>query len=133
MFDTLTNKNFTLFAAKYYDNPRCIDTIEFTEDIARIKYLKRLFRNYIESGVKLNHRLILNHFIALYNVFEADACTRMLFFKMYDYIEYMRPFLEYLNYWPQRPVEGIGPKGEIIYPDFIDSDEDIERDLENYE
>jgi len=131
MFDTLNNKNFMLFAAKYYDNPRCEDTTEFTSDIARIKYLKRLFRNYIEADAELNHRLILNHLIALYNVFQHQAATRMLFFKMYDYLEYLRPFLEYLSYWPVRPVYGIGPKEEIIDPQYIDANEDIERELEN--
>ena len=41
MFETLDDSNFMLFAAKYYDNPSCVDTNEFEDDLSRIKYIKR--------------------------------------------------------------------------------------------
>lgn len=100
MFDTLDDSNFLLFTAKFYDNPGA-DSLEFDEDLNRIKYIKRLFRKY-KDGKELKHRLILNHIIVLYNVFEPQACTRILTFRLYEYLEYLKPFLIYLNYWPDK-------------------------------
>ena len=104
-----------LFAAKFYDNPGA-DSIEFEEDLARIKYIKRLFSKY-RDGKELRERLILNHIIVLYNVFEHQACTRMLSFRLYEYIDYLKPFLIYLGYWPDK----IGPIG-IDKNVILDSD-----------
>jgi|TARA_A100001391_G_scaffold186490_1_gene155703 hypothetical protein len=129
MFETLDDSNFMLYAAKFYDNPRCVDIIEFNEDVNRIKYLRRLFRRYSTQG-DMNHRLILNHLIALYNVFEERHLTRMLFYKCYEYLEYLKPFLVFLNQWPNVPIKGIGLGDEIIDPTFVVSDEDIEKVLQ---
>ena len=115
MFDTVNDSNFMLFAAKFYDNPGA-DLIEFEEDLARIKYIKRLFSKY-RDGKELRERLILNHIIVLYNVFEHQACTRMLSFRLYEYIDYLKPFLIYLGYWPDK----IGPIG-IDKNVILDSD-----------
>ena len=115
MFDTVNDSNFILFAAKFYDNPGA-DSIEFEEDLARIKYIKRLFSKY-RDGKELRERLILNHIIVLYNVFEHQACTRMLSFRLYEYIDYLKPFLIYLGYWPDK----IGPIG-IDKNVILDSD-----------
>lgn len=111
MFDTLDDSNFMLYAAKYYDNPGA-DILEFEDDVARIKYVKRLFSKY-RDGKELRERLILNHIIVLYNVFEHKACTRMLCFRLYEYLEYLKPFLVYLGYWPER-VEPVGINKETI-------------------
>jgi len=54
----------------------------------------------------LRERLILNHLIILYNLFGAEPTTRMLFYKMNGYYEYLKPFLLLLNYLPSR-VDGI--------------------------
>jgi hypothetical protein len=115
MFETLDDSNFMLFAAKHYENPNG-DEIEFREDLDRIKYIKRLFRKYNDGG-ELRERLILNHLIVLYNVFYHKSCTRMLSFRLYEHLEYLKPFLVYLNYWPER-IEPIGlDKREIIDSD----------------
>ena len=101
MFDTLDDSNFMLFAAKFYDNPNCMDQLEFEEDLNRIQYIKRLFKKY-RDGKELRERLILNHLIILYNVFHHTACTRMLCYRLYNYLDYLKPFLVYLNYWPDK-------------------------------
>ena len=95
MFETLDDSNFMLYAAKFYENPRCVDIIEFTEDVNRIKYLRRLFKRYGTQG-DMNHRLILNHLIALYNVFESKNLTRMLFYKCHE-LEYLATDLRKLK------------------------------------
>jgi hypothetical protein len=99
MFDNLTDENYLLFAMKFYTNPNCTDLLEFQDDMKRIRYIKRLFRKYEQSGV-LKERLILNHMIVIYNMFESKAATRMLFLKLDGYLHYLKPFLIMLNYWP---------------------------------
>ena len=98
MFEDLTEDNFQLFAMKYYANPHCTDMLEFHDDLKRIRYVKRLFRKYKDTG-ELKERLIINHLVILYNTFEARATTRMLLLKLEDYLDLLKPFLLLLNYW----------------------------------
>jgi len=123
MFDTLDDSNFMLFAAKFYDNPNCMDQLEFEEDLIRIQYIKRLFKKY-RDGKELRERLILNHLIILYNVFHHTACTRMLCYRLYNYLDYLKPFLVYLNYWPDK-IQPIGLDKIII----IDSDIQMDKNI----
>ena len=95
----LDESNFILYAAKYYDNINCSSYDEFEDDLKRIKYLKKLFKKYRDTG-ELKVRLILNHLIILYNVFEHTACTNMLCFKLFDYLDLLKPFLIFLSFWP---------------------------------
>jgi hypothetical protein len=111
MKGNLDDNNFFLYAAHHYLNP-CVDEIEFQEDLARIKNLRRLFSRYERKG-ELKERLILNHLMVLYNVFEHKALTRMLAFRLYDHLPLLKPFLMLLNYWPER-IENIGPLSETI-------------------
>jgi hypothetical protein len=99
MFENLTEKNFQLFAMKYYLNPHCTDLLEFHDDLKRIRYIKRLFKKYRDTG-ELKERLILNHLLVIYNMFESRAATRMLFLKLDGYLHYLKPFLMFLNYYP---------------------------------
>lgn len=99
-FDNLDNTNFLLYAAKHYDNPQCFDIKEFYDDLKRFKYLKRLFNRFRETG-ELKERLIINHIQLLYNVFGVEATTRMLFFSLKKYYEYLKPFLILLNTMPE--------------------------------
>ena len=48
--EVLNDKNFMLYAAQFYDNKNCVDILEFHDDLNRIKYLKRLFKKYKETG-----------------------------------------------------------------------------------
>lgn len=93
------DSNFLLFAAKHYDNP-CHDTEEFLDDLKRFKYLKRLFVKYKESG-ELKERLILNHLIVLYNIFD-DHATPMLFLKLKGFEACLKPFLVLLSRLPSK-------------------------------
>jgi hypothetical protein len=98
VFDKLTDRNFEFFAMQHYDNRECCDIEEFKEDLARFKYLKRLFRRY-EVHNDLQERLILNHLIVIYNVFGIKAANRMMWFKIDEvHYHYLKPFLVFLNY-----------------------------------
>jgi len=126
-FDTLDDGNFLLFAAKAYENPSCVDDTEFQEDLNRIKYIKRLLRKY-EVGGELKERLILNHLVVLYNVFDGDAMTRMLFYRLYEYLEFIKPFMDLIGRLPDT-VHGVGPEGIDVNCDAVVSDPTIEAIL----
>lgn len=123
----IDDSNFSLFAAKYYDNPNCTDILEFHDDLNRLKYIKRLLKNYNETG-NLKERLILNHFITLYNVFEVHACTKMVVFRLYDHLPAVKSFLAYLNYWPQQ-IQGLGFNNDTIHDSDVESDPFIDMVL----
>ena len=100
LFDELTEDNFTLFAAKHYNNPQCLDIAEFEDDLARFRYIKRLLRRYTQTG-ELQERLILNHLIIIYNVFGIEAANRMSFYRIEQELwPALKTFLIYLNYLP---------------------------------
>ena len=105
MFDDLNESNFLLFASKAYDSPNCVLS-EFEEDLNRIQYIKRLITKY-NNGGELKERLIINHLLVLYNVFGAEAATRILFYKL-DEFDYpvLKTFLVFLNFMPEM-VKGI--------------------------
>ena len=106
MFDDLTDKNIELYMMKYYENPQCLDLEEYNDDIKRIKYIKRLFNRYENTG-DLKERLILNHIIILYNVYEIEVATRILFFRIDPSLwSVLKTFLVFLGCMPER-VEGI--------------------------
>jgi|TARA_R110000744_G_scaffold82342_1_gene161774 hypothetical protein len=101
LFSELNNETFELYAAKHYRNEACLDIQEFKEDVARFKYVLRLLRRYNESGI-IQERLVLNHIIVIYNVFEIRAANRMIFYKIEPELwPSLKPFLIYLNYLPE--------------------------------
>lgn len=112
----LTESTFLLYAMKHYDNPQCTEMSEFEEDMKRFQYLRKLFSRYRQEG-ELKERLILNHLIVIYNVFGPEA-TNMLFMRLHEYHEYLKPFVEYLNYMPS----------VIMYDDIVINAESIDSD-----
>ena len=124
-FNELTNENYLMFALLHYDNPHCIDIKEYFEDVRKLKYIKRLFNRYKEDGV-MKERLILNHLISFYNVFDNKAATRLLFFRVGDeYHSLLKTFLVYLNRMPEQV-------NETLFSSDIQLDEkiiEILRDL----
>jgi len=115
----LTVLNLELYAAKHYNNPNCVDMEEFYEDFNRLKYIKRLIKRYSLGG-ELKERLILNHLVILYNVFENEACTRMIFFKVKKYMEHIGPFLVLLKRMPKTIID---ENNNIFYTSDIHLDE----------
>ena len=115
----LTEPTFLLYAAKHYENPHCHDETEFEEDLKRFQYLRKLFNKYKQGG-DLKERLVLNHLIIMYNVF-GSAATDMLFMRLEDYHDCLKPFVVYLNYMPIY----IRYDGKQIYSETIKSDQYI--------
>ena len=101
IFDDLNEKTYLLYAMKEYSNPQCIEIEEFNDDLKKVKYIKRLFNQYVSEGI-LKERLLLNHIIIFYNVFTPKAATRILFFKMEsDDYSVLKTFLVYLDHMYQ--------------------------------
>ena len=121
--EKIDNSNFILFAAHYYDNPQCMDEAEFFDDLKIYKYLKRLFNKYQETG-EIKERLVLNHLMILYNLFGSVGTTKMVFFKLREYLGILKPFLVLLSELPDQ-VPGIGIRGEIIHTSDIAEDQHI--------
>jgi hypothetical protein len=96
--EELTDENFALYAAQNYNNPRILNISEFNEDLDRFKYLKKLFTQYSDKG-ELKERLISNHLICIYNVFNYEAATNMCLFKLKEtQWPALKTFLMYHNY-----------------------------------
>jgi len=96
-----TEKNIKTYAVQNYTNSVCLSSEEFWEDFNRIKYVKRLLGRYIKEG-ELKERLILNHLISFYNVFDIEAANRMLWLRVQDECKpALKTFLVFLNYLPQ--------------------------------
>jgi len=68
----------------------------------------------------LKERLIINHMVVLFNLFE-DGATRMLFFKLQDHHDILAPFLALLGRLPEK-VKGIGIEGREINTSEISED-----------
>ena len=98
----VTSENFKLMAAKYYDDFGASD-LDFEEDLRRFLLIKRLFNQYRKSG-ELKERLILNHIIIIYNVFN-DIATELLFHELKDYLSELSVFLVLLNRLPPKVGE----------------------------
>ena len=113
-FNELTNENYLMFALLHYDNPHCKDITEFFEDIKRLHYIRRLFKRYYDDNV-LKERLIINHLVTFYNVFENHAATRILFYKVEkQYHPVLKTFLVFLNRIPIEKYVEIGLDESII-------------------
>lgn len=120
IYDDLNEDNFMIFAMKAYDKPNCIIS-EFDDDMKRIKYIKKLFRKYEETG-DLKERLILNHLIILFNVFGKDA-VKILFFKIEERsYSILKTFLVFLNYMPPKIM---GIRGKNIVSSNIAMNQDV--------
>lgn len=122
-FDNLTSDNIMMYAVKAYDKPNCIMS-EFSEDMKRFNYLKRLFRRYRKHN-ELRERLVLNHLVVLNNVFGAEVMTRLLFYEMAesDYPQ-LKTYLLFLSCMPE-VVRGINGK------DIISSNIEVDMEIAN--
>jgi len=126
--EDLNKENIDIFSELSYKNPQCLSYEDFYEDMYRIKYVKRLFNKYNRGG-EIKTRLVLNHIIAFYNVFEKRSATRILFFKMEEkYWSLLKTFLLYLSYMPEI-VHGVN--GRNIMSEEININIDIFKELEN--
>ena len=120
-FDELNEKNHLMFAIKYYENPHSVTIDDFMEDMKKFKYLKRLLKRYIKTGV-LRTNLILNHLIVLFNVFGEGTLPLLMYKLEGEYWSVLKTFVIYLN----RFAEGDG--GAL---DTVAIDDDVKQELDS--
>jgi len=97
IFDEIDSENYLIFAADNYCKDSEGQTIDdFYNDIARFAYINRALNKYRRTNT-LNKTLVLNHLIALYNVFD-DAATGLLYHKIkQDNWSILHTFIYYLG------------------------------------
>ena len=114
IFKELNEKNLFLYAAKHYKNPKFADIDEFYEDLKRFKYIKRLLNRYLETD-DLAERLLLNHFIVVFNMFGTEATLEILELKLEDrHWPIVKPFLIFLNYIRNDQYTGITMDPNVV-------------------
>lgn len=97
----LNESNYLQFAMRHYARPSCTSINDFNEDLNRIKHLKKLL-NKLYNGKTVKIQLLLNHLTIMYNVFDQNACTAMLFFKVdREYWDILKALLCHLNLMPE--------------------------------
>ena len=122
IFDDLNEDNYLMYTMREYNNIQCTDIEEFYDDLKKIKYIKRLFNIYKNNG-QLKERLILNHLIIFYNVFNVEAGTRILFYKIEkDFWPMLKTFLIFLDRMPDK-IESI--RGVTVRSSDIQLDDGI--------
>lgn len=100
-FNILTEENFNDFCQNCYFNPECSGKNEYSDDLKKIKYVKRLLQKIHKHKTlkSIRERLILNHIIVLRNVFGEENTARILFFKLEPKLHsYLKSFLVFLEF-----------------------------------
>lgn len=119
----LSEENFELYAAHYYDAKRSCSFTEFQNDLKKITYIKKLLVRF-EKDNDLQVRLILNHIIIFLNCF-GSAGVPMLFMKLEEHHSLLKPFLMFIGYLPKRVIYN----GRVINSDEIPMNQEIINEL----
>jgi hypothetical protein len=123
----LTDATFDVYAKHHYKNEYCMSIEEFYKDLSRIKYIRNLIKRYIDND-DLKERLLLNHLVALGNVFSIESVVKMVFFRLEEEMwPTIKPFLEYLNYMP----EVVSIRGYYIHTSDVPIDLNVKDKLNN--
>ena len=103
---------------KFYDNSQILTIKEFSLDLKKFVYLKKLFNRYLEHG-DLKERLILNHIIVLHNLF-GIATTELLFYKTdKEHWNLLGTFLIFLDRMPESVPEFNLERNDIDIDRFV--------------
>jgi hypothetical protein len=99
-FEKLDESNFLLYAARCYDNPQCVSTKEFYDDIDKFKYIKRLISRKKKLDEDINIKLIMNHLITIFNVFGINGAIKMVEYSFDKNTELpiIKPILLWLSF-----------------------------------
>jgi len=101
-FDELNSDNYILFAIKNYENPHSVTREDFFEDLKRFKLIKKIYKKYV-TDKKINIKLLINHFLVVYNVF-GEASTPLLFYNIESkYWSLVKTTIIYLGRFPEYP------------------------------
>jgi len=126
VFEPLTHENFALYTAKHYQSDKYYTDEDYTNDLNRIKYIKKLITRYVDNG-DLRERLLLNHIIILNNCFTPIPLLKILYLKLKPQMKYVKPFLVAINVM-QDVIYNVNGEA-AVHTDSIEMDEHIVRKL----
>ncbi len=93
----LDKKNFEKYAFDNYRNA-IADKAEFKEDLRKAQHARKLATKIV-NGKDVNIRLLVNHVILFFNVFEATAAKELLLYHSNDAEKRVfKTIFEYLSY-----------------------------------
>lgn len=96
----MTDSELFNYALKHYYNPSCKTAEEFAIDYNLTLRIKKLLTRHL-SGDIINFRLLLNNFMMFYNVFDSEAATVLLFYKLpKEHHPFVKTIATFLNYLP---------------------------------
>ena len=94
----LDKKNFEKYALKHYRNVYAADKKEFQDDLRKAQYARKLATKIV-NGKDVNIRLLVNHVILFFNVFEVKAAKELMLFHCNDSEKRVfKTIFEYLAY-----------------------------------
>ena len=126
--ENLNEKNFFHYAVSNLKSHYVSET-EFKLLLKHIVYIKRLLKKYQVKEVDLNLNLLLNHFIILYNEFDAIAMNHILFFQFERiYFSELKSILLFLD--KISGDEELKINNKILYLSDIEPDVKIIKEIE---
>jgi hypothetical protein len=97
----LDKKNYEIYAFGVYTNKSCVSKREFSEDLKRAQYARKLVKKIIAKK-EVNIRLLLNHVILFTNVFEIHPAKELLMFNCSEEEKsVLKTVLNYLGFMEQ--------------------------------
>lgn len=96
----IDNSSFVQYAIRSYDNPQCRTLEQFEDDVKRFSFIKKLLKS--DKTETEYVMMTLNTIVSLYNVFEYENCTKMLFFKVRkEHWFRLKTYLVFLGHMPE--------------------------------
>ncbi len=126
MIEPINEDNFLLYCSKHYDGGFLATLEDLKDDLSKIKYIKKLITRYRKHG-ELKERLLLNHIIILNNMFGAQATARILYFRLSEDFDVIKPFLVLIGIMPEE-FRCIGDV-DHIHSDMIQMDTTVIKAL----
>ena len=100
----IDNSNFVQYAISAFDDPQCKTLEQFNDSVHKFSLIKKLLK--VEKTESEFIRLTLNNIVLLYNVFDCEKCTKMLFFKVRKQHWYkLKTYLLFLGHMPEEIPE----------------------------
>lgn len=93
----ISEESFYNFAISNLKSKYLIES-EFRSLLKHIIYIKRLLKKYKDNSKTININLLINHFVILYNEFEQNSLTAILFYQINElYYPQLKTILLLLN------------------------------------
>lgn len=115
----MTDSEIFNYAIRHYYNPSCVTAEQFNSDLNITRQINRVLEKR-DRGEVVDLRLLLNYFMTMFNVFDKEACVRIIFMRLpVKFYPHIKTFCEFLNYLPEDLSDINISLGEIPFDDEI--------------